>query len=80
MKAQKAQESSAFNKEIVPVRLNDKKYGKILVTKDEEPTKVDFEKIPTLKPAFEKSGTITAANASTINDGAAAVLLMSEIK
>ena len=44
MKAQKAQESSAFNKEIVPVRLNDKKYGKILVTKDEEPTKVDFEK------------------------------------
>ena len=80
MKAQKAQESSAFNKEIVPIRLNDKKYGKILVAKDEEPTKVDFEKIPTLKPAFEKSGTITAANASTINDGAAAVLLMSENK
>ena len=48
MKAQKAQESSAFNKEIVPIRLKDKKYGKILVEKDEEPTKVDFEKIPNL--------------------------------
>ena len=52
MKAQKAQESSAFNEEIVPVRLKDKKYGKILVSKDEEPTKVDFEKIPKLKTSI----------------------------
>ena len=80
MKAQKAQESSAFIEEIVPLRLEGKKYGNILISKDEEPTKVDFKKIPKLRPVFEKSGTITAANASTINDGAAAVLLMSENK
>ena len=56
------------------------KAGETIIDKDEEPEKVKFDKIPTLKPVFDKDGVVTAANASSINDGAAAVLVMSEKK
>ena len=68
-----------FNEEIVPVRVPSKK-GESLVSTDEEYQSVQFEKIPTLKPVFQKDGTITAANASTMNDGAAVLILMSKEK
>lgn len=74
-KAQKAESSGAFAKEILPVTIEGKE--KVVVTKDEEPTKARFDKMPGLKPAFDKQGTITAANASKINDGASAHVLMS---
>ena len=77
-KAQKAMESGAFNNELTTVTIEGKE--KILVSKDEEPLKARFDKIPSLRPAFDKEGTITAANASKINDGAAAHILMSESK
>jgi len=67
-----------FSKEVVPVTIQGK--NPITVTEDEEYKKANFEKMPTLKPAFTKDGTITAANASKINDGAAAVVLISEEK
>jgi acetyl-CoA C-acetyltransferase len=76
-KAQAAINSGAFSKEIAPVEIQDRK-GTITIDKDEEPGKAMFEKMPGLKPAFDKEGTITAANASKINDGAAALILMSE--
>ena len=76
-RAQKAQVEGYFKNEIVPVEIAGKK-GTITVSADEDPTKTDFSKVPTLRPAFDKAGTITAANASKINDGAAAVVLMSE--
>ncbi len=66
-----------FTAEIEPVNIPQKGGEPIIINEDEEPKKVKFDKIPTLKPAFKKDGTITAANASKINDGAAAVLLMS---
>ena len=69
-----------FNNEIVPVEVLKKRGDSILVEKDEEPTNVIFEKIPKLRPAFESSGTITAGNASKLNDGAAALLVMEEQK
>lgn len=69
-------EEGNFINEVVPVEIQDKK-GTTLISKDEEYTNVIFEKIPALKPVFVKDGTVTAANASTINDGAAAVVLMS---
>ena len=71
-------ESGAFNNELTTVTIEGKE--KILVSKDEEPLKARFDKIPSLRPAFDKEGTITAANASKINDGAAAHILMSESK
>ncbi len=74
-----AQKDGKFNDEIVPVTIKGRN-GDTIVTKDDEPEKVNFEKIPTLKPAFDKNGVVTAANASKINDGAAAVLVMSEEK
>ena len=74
-----AQKSGKFKDEIVPVSIKSKKED-ILVDTDEEPTRVKFDKIPTLKPVFEKEGMVTAANASSINDGAAALLVMSEDK
>jgi acetyl-CoA C-acetyltransferase len=74
-----AQKEGRFNDEIVDVNIKTKS-GETLVTKDEEPGKVNFEKIPTLRPAFDKNGVVTAANASKINDGAAAILIMSEEK
>lgn len=76
-KAQKAQVEGYFKNEIVAVEVASKK-GAIKVDADEEPMKSDLAKIPSLKPAFDKAGTITAANASKINDGAAALVLMSE--
>jgi acetyl-CoA C-acetyltransferase len=68
-----------FKNEIYPIKIASKS-GEAIVDKDEEPTKVKFDKIPTLKPVFDKNGVVTAANASSINDGAAALLVMSEEK
>jgi acetyl-CoA C-acetyltransferase len=76
-KAQNATEKGLFKEEIVPIHIPQKKGDPILVDKDEEPFNVKFDKINSLQPAFTKEGTVTAANASTMNDGAAAVLLMS---
>lgn len=76
-RALEAQEKGYFKDEIVPVRIKSHK-GESIVDKDEEPTKVNFEKLTSLKPAFEKEGTITAANASKINDGACVMLVCSE--
>jgi acetyl-CoA C-acetyltransferase len=73
-RAQKAQQSGAFDREIVPVEVKSRK-GVTTVTFDEQPAKGDLAKIPTLKPAFSKDGTITAANASSISDGAAALVM-----
>jgi len=78
-RAIEAQQKGLFDDEIVGVKVKSKK-GEEVVTKDEEPVKVNFEKIPSLKPAFDKNGIITAANSSKINDGAAALLIMSEEK
>ena len=78
-KAQAAQKEGKFHNEIVKVSMKSKT-GDIIIDTDEEPGKVKFEKIPTLKPVFDKSGVVTAANASSINDGAAALLVMSEDK
>jgi acetyl-CoA C-acetyltransferase len=76
-KAQAAINSGAFKNEIAPVTIESKK-GAVTVDKDEEPFNTNFDKIPGLRPAFDKDGTITAANASKINDGAAAMVLMTE--
>ena len=73
-RARAAQTSGAFDREIVPVELQGRK-GTVTVALDEQPAKADPAKIPTLKPAFAKDGTITAANASSISDGAAALVL-----
>ncbi|WP_213980263.1 acetyl-CoA C-acyltransferase [Sphingomonas sp. dw_22] len=74
LRAKKAQQSGAFDREIVPVEVKGRK-GVTTITADEQPTKADPAKIPTLKPAFAKDGTITAANASSISDGAAALVM-----
>ena len=79
-RSQKAIEDGKFKNEIVPVEIPQRKGEPIIVDTDEEPFRVNFDKIPTLRPVFEKDGTVTAANASTINDGAAAVVVMSETK
>jgi acetyl-CoA C-acetyltransferase len=76
-RAQQAQNEGWFAEEIVPVPVKNKK-EEILIDTDEEPQRVKFDKISTLRPAFEKDGTVTAANASKINDGAAAVVVMSK--
>ncbi|TRX00825.1 acetyl-CoA C-acyltransferase [Flavobacterium gawalongense] len=76
----KAWDSGKFDNEIVPVAVPQRKGDPIIVSKDEEFTNVKLDKIPSLNPVFTKDGTVTAANASTINDGAAAVVLMSEEK
>jgi acetyl-CoA C-acetyltransferase len=73
-RAQRAQKSGAFDREIVPVEVTGRK-GVTTVSLDEQPAKGDASKIPTLKPAFSKEGTITAANASSISDGAAAMVM-----
>ncbi|GAB1372299.1 acetyl-CoA C-acetyltransferase [Candidatus Kapaibacterium sp.] len=72
-----AQKEGKFASEIVPVVIEDKK-GNIVIDTDEEPGKVRFDKIPELRPVFKKDGTITAANASSIDDGAAAIVIASE--
>ena len=79
-RAQAAQANGKFTAEIAPITLPGAKGDSMVVTNDEGPAKVKFDKIPTLKPAFDKAGTITAANASTLNDGAAALVLMSAAK
>lgn len=76
----KAWEAGKFNNEIVPVAVKQRRGEPLIIDKDEEFTNVFLEKIPVLNPAFSKDGTVTAANASTINDGAAALILMSEEK
>lgn len=75
-----AWKAGKFKEEVVPVELIGKKGDTTLFAEDEEYKNVNFDKIPTLKPVFTKDGTVTAANASTINDGAAAVVLMSKEK
>lgn len=77
-RAANAWKNCYFSKEVVPVTIAGK--TPVIVTEDEEYKKANFEKMPSLKPAFTKDGTITAANASKINDGAAAVVLVSEEK
>lgn len=79
-RSQAAINQGRFDDEIVPVAIVQKKGDPILFTKDEEPFNVKFDKIPALKGAFVKDGTVTAANASTMNDGAAALVLMSKEK
>lgn len=76
----KAWESGKFDNEIVPVAVPQRKGEPVIVSKDEEYTNVKLDRISGLNPAFTKDGTVTAANASTINDGAAALVLMSEDK
>lgn len=76
----KAWDAGKFDNEIVPVAVPQRKGDPVMVTKDEEYTNVKLDKIPALNAVFTKDGTVTAANASTINDGAAAVVLMSEEK
>lgn len=79
-RSQAAWENGKFKNEIVAVEIPSKKGDSIIFEKDEEPWNVKFDKIASLKPAFGKDGTVTAANASTMNDGAAAVVLMSSEK
>lgn len=76
-KAAAATEAGKFTAEIVPVALPSRKGDPVMMTEDEEYKNVFFEKIPSLRPVFSKDGTVTAANASTINDGAAATILCS---
>lgn len=78
-RAQEAIANGRFNDEIVPVTIKEKS-GDVIVSQDEEPGKANFEKLKKLKPAFQKDGTVTAANASKINDGAAALVIMSAEK
>jgi acetyl-CoA C-acetyltransferase len=76
-RSQKAWTEGKFEQEVVTVSIPSKKGDPVLVSKDEEPWNVKFDKIPGLRPAFTKDGTVTAANASTMNDGAAALVLVS---
>jgi acetyl-CoA C-acetyltransferase len=79
-RSQRAWEEGLFQNEVVPVEVPQRKGAPIWVSRDEEPFNVRFDKIPTLSPAFQKEGTVTAANASTMNDGAAALVLVSREK
>jgi acetyl-CoA C-acetyltransferase len=79
-RSQAAWDKNKFSNEVVPVEIPSKKGEPVVFNKDEEPWNVKFDKIAGLKPAFSKEGTVTAANASTLNDGAAAVVLMSREK
>lgn len=79
-RAAEAWKNGKFKEEVIPVEVPQRKGPAIVVIEDEEYKNVKFDKIPTLQPVFEKGGTVTAANASTINDGAAAVVLMSKEK
>lgn len=73
-RAAEAWKSGAFKEEVAPVTIKDKK-GDVVVSEDEEYKNIKLDKVPTLRPAFQKDGTVTAANASTLNDGASAVIL-----
>ncbi len=77
-RAQAAWTDGKFKDEVVPVSVPQRKGDPIVIDRDEEPFNVKFDKIPGLRPAFVKDGTVTAANASTMNDGAAALVLMSK--
>jgi len=77
-RSQAATQNGYFKNEIVPVEIAQRKGPALIIDQDEECFKVDFAKIPGLRPAFSPDGTVTAANASTINDGAAALILASE--
>ncbi len=79
-RSQGAWDAGKFDNEIVPVEVPQKKGDPIKISKDEDPWNVKFDKIAGLRPAFSKEGTVTAANASTMNDGAAALVLMSKEK
>lgn len=79
-RASKAWEDGKFDNEVIPVAVPQRRGEPKIISKDEEYTNVFMDKIPNLRPAFSKDGTVTAANASTINDGAAAVVLMSREK
>ncbi|MBO6792805.1 MAG: acetyl-CoA C-acyltransferase [Balneolaceae bacterium] len=79
-RALKAFDDGDFDGELIKVKVTDRRGNVTMVEKDEELDRVNFDKVPTLRPVFDKEGTVTAANASSINDGAAAVLLMSEEK
>lgn len=79
-RSEAAWQKGAFRDEIVPVEIPQRKGEPIMFNEDEEYKSVRYDKIPELRPVFQKDGTITAANASTLNDGAAALLLMSEQK
>jgi acetyl-CoA C-acetyltransferase len=72
--------SGKFKDEVIPVEIKDRKGNVTVFNEDEEYKSVNFEKIPSLKPAFAKDGTVTAANASTLNDGASALVIMSKEK
>lgn len=76
-RSQKAQANGSFNDELVSVEISGKKGEKTLVETDEEPSTVNYDKVAALKPVFKTAGTVTAANASTLNDGAAALVLIS---
>ncbi|MHA7944966.1 acetyl-CoA C-acyltransferase [Formosa sp. 3Alg 14/1] len=76
----KAWEAGKFDNEVIPVEVPQRRGEPLIFSKDEEFTNVKIDKIPTLRPAFTKDGTVTAANSSTINDGAGAVILMSKDK
>jgi acetyl-CoA C-acetyltransferase len=77
-RALNAQKEGLFDAEIVPVEIPQKKGDPLLFAADEEPQRVKFDKITQLKPVFDKNGTVTAANASSINDGAAAVVVLAQ--
>lgn len=79
-RAQAAQGAGKFSSEIVPIEIKNRKGELTTIDTDEEPETVKFDKIPSLKPVFKKDGSVTAANASTLNDGAAALVLMSAEK
>ncbi len=79
-RSQAAWNNGNFDAEVIPVKIPQRKGDAIEVTKDDEPFAVKFDKIAGLRPAFSKEGTVTAANASTMNDGAAALVLMSKEK
>ncbi len=79
-RAAEATSEGWFKQEIIPVAVPQRKGDPVMVSEDEEYKRVKFEKIPALRPAFTKNGTVTAANASTINDGAAAIILVSKRK
>lgn len=79
-RAAEAWKKGSFREEVVPVELQGRKGETVVIDEDEEYKNVFFDKIPSLKPVFEKDGTVTAANASTMNDGASALVLMSKEK
>lgn len=78
-RANEAAEKNDFASELVPVELKGRKGEVTFVTEDEGPKAAKYDKIPTLKPVFEKDGTVTAANASSVNDGAAALVVTSDV-